>query len=234
LVLAGRKNFVAGEILTAADVNSFLMDQSVMVFDNSAARTSAIPSPSEGMVTYLKDTNSLDKFDGTNFVPVDTAGLIAVKSVLKTDTFSASVTAGNNVAVSGTNALSITHEVQDPANKLIISAFFGASASSGGAVACGLALHDGAGLIAVGDAAGSRTQVTAGGYSVGALTDLGVASHAVTFVHTPGAGSKTYTVRAVNVDGSTRTLFVNRPESATDAASRPRAVSGLVIQEVAV
>jgi hypothetical protein len=56
-----RKVFVAGEILTAADVNTNLMDQAVMVFDDSAARGSAIPSPIEGMVTYLKDTDKFEK-----------------------------------------------------------------------------------------------------------------------------------------------------------------------------
>jgi hypothetical protein len=67
--VAGRKTFVAGEILTASDVNSFLMDQSVMVFDDSGARGSAIPSPSEGMVTYLKSTDAVEKFNGSAFVP---------------------------------------------------------------------------------------------------------------------------------------------------------------------
>jgi hypothetical protein len=62
-----RKVFTAGEILTAADVNTNLMDQAVMVFDSSAARGSAIPSPSEGMVTYLKDTNKFEFYDGAAF-----------------------------------------------------------------------------------------------------------------------------------------------------------------------
>lgn len=57
-----RKVFVAGEILTASDVNTYLMDQMVMVFDNSAARGSAIPSPTEGMVSYLKDTNNVEVY----------------------------------------------------------------------------------------------------------------------------------------------------------------------------
>jgi hypothetical protein len=39
-----RQVFTAGEILTAADMND-LSDQTVMVFDDSAARGSAIPSP---------------------------------------------------------------------------------------------------------------------------------------------------------------------------------------------
>jgi len=57
-----RKVFVAGAILTAADVNTNLMDQAVMVFADSAARTAALASPSEGMVTYLADTDSLELY----------------------------------------------------------------------------------------------------------------------------------------------------------------------------
>jgi hypothetical protein len=45
------------------------MDQSVMTFADSAARGSAIPSPTEGMVTYLDDTDALEVFNGTSFVP---------------------------------------------------------------------------------------------------------------------------------------------------------------------
>jgi hypothetical protein len=60
-----KKTFTAGEVLTAADVNSFLMDQSVMTFATSAARGSAIGTATEGMVSYLNDTNSLEVFDGS-------------------------------------------------------------------------------------------------------------------------------------------------------------------------
>jgi len=62
-----RKTFTPGEVLTASDVNTLLMDQSVMTFASSAARGSAIPSPTEGMVTYLEDSKNVEVFDGTNF-----------------------------------------------------------------------------------------------------------------------------------------------------------------------
>ena len=42
-----REVFVAGQVLTAAELN-VVSDQSVMVFAGTAARGSAIPSPSEG------------------------------------------------------------------------------------------------------------------------------------------------------------------------------------------
>jgi hypothetical protein len=62
-----RKVFTAGEVLAAADVNSFLMDQTVMSFAGTAARGSAIPSPANGMVTYLEDSDSLQIYDGSTF-----------------------------------------------------------------------------------------------------------------------------------------------------------------------
>lgn len=63
----GRKVFEANEVLTAADVNGYLMDQSVMVFDDSTARDSAISTATEGMVAYLKDTNQVEVYDGSSW-----------------------------------------------------------------------------------------------------------------------------------------------------------------------
>jgi hypothetical protein len=60
-----RKVFTAGEVLAAADVNEFLMDQAVMTFASSAARGSAIGTAVEGMVTWLNDENALQVYDGT-------------------------------------------------------------------------------------------------------------------------------------------------------------------------
>jgi hypothetical protein len=67
----GRKVFTAGEILTAANVNGFLMDQSVMVFDDDLARTAAIPSPTQGMVAILRDSDTLFKYTGAAWVEID-------------------------------------------------------------------------------------------------------------------------------------------------------------------
>jgi len=229
--LAGRKVFTAGEVLQAADVNDYLMDQSVMVFAGTAARGSAIPSPTEGMVTYLEDADELQVYT-TDWAAVSGGGLVAVKSVLKTDTFSASVTAGSNAAVTD---LSITHEVADASNKLIISAFFGVAASSNnrGNVGIGVAV-DGT-LIGVGDAAGSRTRVSAGGEIAINNTSAYLASMpSISYVYTPGAGSKVYTVRAINIQTATYTMYVNRNTADDDGGYVSRGASALVIQEVSV
>lgn len=73
---AGKKTFVAGEVLTAAQVNDFLMDQAVMRFSGSAARAASITAPTEGMVTYLDDTNTLQFYNGSAWTNVDLTRLI--------------------------------------------------------------------------------------------------------------------------------------------------------------
>lgn len=71
----GRKTFIATEVLTAANVNGYLMDQTVMVFAGTAARSSAIGTAvSEGMVSFLTDSDSLQYYNGSAWTNVDTSG----------------------------------------------------------------------------------------------------------------------------------------------------------------
>jgi hypothetical protein len=66
---AGYKLFATGDVLTAAQVNTFLMQQTVMVFASSTARTTALSGVlAEGMVSYLQDTNSLEVYDGSAWI----------------------------------------------------------------------------------------------------------------------------------------------------------------------
>lgn len=62
---AGYKNFTSGDVLTASQVNTYLMDQAVMLFASAAARTTALPSPAEGLTSYLTDSNRMEIFDGS-------------------------------------------------------------------------------------------------------------------------------------------------------------------------
>ena len=70
----GYKEFATGDVLTAADANGYLASQVVMVFASAAARTSAIASPQEGMISYLKDTNSTEYYSGSAWVAIDSTG----------------------------------------------------------------------------------------------------------------------------------------------------------------
>ena len=70
---AGFKTFTAGAILGASDVNTYLMQQSLMVFANSTARDAAISAPTEGMHVYDNSTGIVSAYDGSVWQPITPA-----------------------------------------------------------------------------------------------------------------------------------------------------------------
>jgi len=90
---SGRRVFTAGDVLTASQVQDFLQDQAVMVFAGTAARSSAIATPTEGMLSYQKDTDAIESYDGANWVTrVSTSVPFAMESLVQNITGSGSVT----------------------------------------------------------------------------------------------------------------------------------------------
>ena len=84
----GAKLFVSGDVLTAAQVNTYLMDQAVMRFADEAARTAAFggvgePVLASGMMSYLIDAQSVEVYDGAAWVGISGGG-----SVLEIQVFS--------------------------------------------------------------------------------------------------------------------------------------------------
>ena len=69
----GFKTFATGDVLTAGDTNSYLM-QGVWVFADAAARSAAVTSPQEGNMSFLKDTNSTEYYDGSAWVAIGGGG----------------------------------------------------------------------------------------------------------------------------------------------------------------
>jgi hypothetical protein len=71
----GFKDFQTGEVLTAADVDGYLM-QGIWVFANATARDAAVTSPQEGNFAYLKDTNTTTYYTGSAWTNLDTTGMV--------------------------------------------------------------------------------------------------------------------------------------------------------------
>ena len=73
---AGFHSYTTGDVLTAAQVQNNLQDQTIMVFADSAARDTALTSAkSEGMFAFLLDPGDrLTYYDGSSWVVVDLAG----------------------------------------------------------------------------------------------------------------------------------------------------------------
>lgn len=63
----GFRTFAVGEVLTAANVNDYLMEQVVTVFADATARDAAITSPQEGQISFLKDSDVLTYYSGSSW-----------------------------------------------------------------------------------------------------------------------------------------------------------------------
>ena len=63
----GFKDFTTGEVLTAADVDGYLM-QGIWVFADATARDAAVTSPQEGNACYLKNTDEILVYSGSTWV----------------------------------------------------------------------------------------------------------------------------------------------------------------------
>jgi hypothetical protein len=92
----GFKTFTTGEVLTAADVNGYLM-QGILVFASEAARNSAITSPQEGQFAFTKDNNSLWYYTGSAWVASGATGDIEGITTSTDSGLSGGVTSGTAV-----------------------------------------------------------------------------------------------------------------------------------------
>ena len=93
----GFKDFAVGEVLTAADVDGYLMQQTVMRFADAGARGSALGTAvlAEGMVSYLDDVNQLQFYNGS--IWREAGRVVQVTSNILTTPFTTSSTSFQDV-----------------------------------------------------------------------------------------------------------------------------------------
>lgn len=95
---AGYKLFNTGDVLTAQQVNEYLMQQTVMVFADASARTTALSGVlAEGMLSYLKSDDKTYAYNGTSWVQVGGSSPLTTKGDLYTySTADARLAVGTN------------------------------------------------------------------------------------------------------------------------------------------
>jgi hypothetical protein len=162
----GFKTFTTGEVLTAGDVNGYLM-QGINVFATTTARNAAITAPAEGQFAFTKDTNSLWYYDGAAWVASGATGDIE------------GVTAGVGISGGGTSGtVTITNSMAtaiDAKGDLVVGT--GADTFSRiGVGANGTVLTadsvEATGLKWVAASSGALTKITSAAFSSAATVDV--------------------------------------------------------------
>jgi len=68
---SGFKTFATGEVLTASDVNNYLMEQTICVFADATARDAGITTPEDGQFVFLTGSSTLQFYGSSawnNFI----------------------------------------------------------------------------------------------------------------------------------------------------------------------
>ena len=186
-----------------------------------------VPTVSAGDVWTAGNQNTYVR-DNINGL-LATVKIVSVKYAEFTGTQSASLDAGNNVAITD---LSISHALAKSTNKVLLLAQVGQTGHNNTLAETGIAFAVDGTLISVGDSPSARIPVGAVGKIVTGATYAAL-SHFIQTVYEPATvAEKIYTLRAINAFNSTKTVYINRAELDTDNGQFKRAVSSLLLIEL--
>ena len=175
-----------------------------------------------GDLTIQQNGAFVNKITSNGLTNRGTGSVLQVVTANKTDTFSTSSTSFTDIT-----SLSVSITPSSASNKILIMLYI----SSQGTPAVIVTQHRlvrGATAIAVGDAASSRTQASAGLYS--SVVDT-TQQATIVFLDSPATTSSTTYKCQMRVNGSTG--YVNRTSSDTDNANNARTISTITVMEIA-
>ena len=95
--MAGYRTWTPLEVITASNVQGYLQNQTVLYFDNSSARSSAIAAPVEGMHSYLDDVARVEVYSDSAWVSANSVGGTVAGSQLVGSITTATISATNVV-----------------------------------------------------------------------------------------------------------------------------------------
>jgi hypothetical protein len=176
-------------------------------------------------VNSFSVANTYTQAQSDSRYPAKAGSVLQVLSTTKTDTFSASITAGSNAAVTG---LSQTITPSSATSKFLVTLTINGFNLNYAGFSAGIAR--GSTLIGIGDAAGSRLSVGSG-TSIIDINHIGTVT--CQFLDSPSTTSAvTYNGYVFNSQSTTRTVVVNRTDADTSAVDFLRTASTITVMEI--
>jgi hypothetical protein len=216
--------YVAGEVLTAADLN--ITNSGIPVFATTVTRDAAFDGTgektlAEGQFAYIEATNTTQYYDGAAWLALG-GKLGQVVSTVKTDTFSSTSTSFVDIT-----SFSVSITPTNVSSKVLVLANFQVGNAAAG-VDPNFRLMKDSTAIFIGDTAGSRTRGSTGGR---AYADASVAANSLIFLDSPATtSSTTYKVQMLSNTGTT--IYINRSTDDADSAVRGRFASSITVMEI--
>ncbi len=103
----GFKNFTSGSVLTAADVNGYLM-QGILVFADATARDAAITSPQDGQHAFLKSDDGLYFYDGSSWVASPVGDITGITTASNSSMAGGATSGTASISVDVNNSTTVT------------------------------------------------------------------------------------------------------------------------------
>jgi len=194
----------------------------ILPFADSTARTTALPTPTDGQYSYLQDTNSTEFYNGVAWVAAGGGKILQVVSTIKTDTFTTA--SSSPVDVTGLS-LSIT-PASATSKVFVITNCVISNTNQFRAAFIQIVRNSTA--ISIGDAASNRARASGGSEVADGYFSLGFTPLILDSPNTTSA--ITYKVQLWRAtDG---TAVINRTGADNDTAQRGRFASSITAFEV--
>jgi hypothetical protein len=179
------------------------------------------------MITYLKDTDAVEKRTASAWVPVntDSGRVLQVVQTVKTDTYGVSLAQGAS-DTSDVSGLTVSITPSSVSNKILVMCQVGL----GGEQAVGYSLfRNGSVTGYIGNADGSRTRVSASATP----TERGAAESSLIYLDSPATTSAvTYSIRLTSSGTGTTAVYVNRSLGDGNDNRVSRSASSIIAMEI--
>jgi hypothetical protein len=217
--------YVAGEVLTAADLN--VTNSGIPVFATTTTRDAAFGGTgektlAEGQFAYIEATDQTMYYSGASWLALG-GKLGQVVSTTKTDTYTMSSQTYTTVT-----GLTATITPSSSSSKIYVVGSLSGVGDTGVTRGVARLVRDSTAL-AVGDTAGSRVSATV---QLPISLSGDVFSQTLTFLDSPASTSAIVYGIQIRLNDSGATIYVNRSKADANAVSDARVVSTITVMEI--